>query len=297
MTCCHLAAALSITTLYKSSLTTSKQAYSAGYQACLADVLQFVQAGVSIQGQGSNVGAEGLTIGKIMDWIEGRLEATRGAEEDDDDDKAAHTQGKPRAPPRRPDTTNISHNAARSRATPEIKPTAIREDIRTRAESESEQGGSHQQRHLYHSSPSPPRSPSPIITKPPFRKERLQRQSHPLPSPTSITDFPLITPTHEPDSPLTLSPINVSVDFPATMGIGSKRRHGTLFDGGSGPSSSRAVSTQLPNGNRRRTRGNRPSLTSASNATPALFGGTVAPGFEPMEIEEREERARKVPRR
>ncbi|KDQ11337.1 hypothetical protein BOTBODRAFT_114572, partial [Botryobasidium botryosum FD-172 SS1] len=65
------AAALSITTLYKSSLKTSKRSYSAGYEACLTDVLHFIQAGVSVDVDNGG----GMTIGRIMDWVEGRLDA------------------------------------------------------------------------------------------------------------------------------------------------------------------------------------------------------------------------------
>lgn len=296
------AAALSITTLYKSSLATSKQAYSAGYQACLTDVLQFVQAGVSIQGQGANVGAEGLTIGRIMDWIEGRLEAIGTADDDDDDDKATTSKGKARGGIRRIETTAQSPIITRSRPTQDTKPTTSnhnREEPRTRVDPDSDQGrdGSRQLRYP-HSSPSPPRSLSPPPTKPPSRKERAQRQSFQQPPPTTSMDFPLITSGLESSdtsiNPLALSPLNVSVDFPMNLGVGSKRRHGALFDGGSGASTSRAVSNQVPGSTRRRIRASRASTTGVP---PTLFTGSVSPVFEPMEIEEREERARKVPRR
>ncbi|KIJ55361.1 hypothetical protein M422DRAFT_151801, partial [Sphaerobolus stellatus SS14] len=65
------AAALSITTFYRSSLDASKLAYTSGYSTCLHDILQFIQAGVSVSG---NSGEE-LTIGRVMDWLEARSEA------------------------------------------------------------------------------------------------------------------------------------------------------------------------------------------------------------------------------
>jgi hypothetical protein len=79
----HAAAALSITTLYRSSLDTSKRAYSAGYATCLLDVLHFVEAGVSVSG---NAGEE-MTIGRVMDWIEARLEAIKSTEEEEEEER------------------------------------------------------------------------------------------------------------------------------------------------------------------------------------------------------------------
>ncbi|KAG9030522.1 hypothetical protein FRB95_003851 [Tulasnella sp. JGI-2019a] len=90
------AAALSITTLYKSARTNSKLNYNVGYAACLRDVLSFIQAGVSAEGRmaalGGNDGSgalgiqlnngDGMTIGMVMDWLENRLETITS--EDDD---------------------------------------------------------------------------------------------------------------------------------------------------------------------------------------------------------------------
>ncbi|KAI0061387.1 hypothetical protein BV25DRAFT_1779381, partial [Artomyces pyxidatus] len=67
------AAALSITTLYRSSRTTSKRAYNSGYAAACHDLLQMIQQGVS---DSETEGGSGMpTIGRVMDWVEGRLEA------------------------------------------------------------------------------------------------------------------------------------------------------------------------------------------------------------------------------
>ncbi|KAG8956091.1 hypothetical protein FRC00_005100 [Tulasnella sp. 408] len=94
------AAALSVTTLYKSSLRNSKKAYNEGYATCLRDVLNFIQAGVSAEGRmtelGGNDGSgalglnlnfdvdgKGMTIGRVMDWVEGRLEMITSEEEED----------------------------------------------------------------------------------------------------------------------------------------------------------------------------------------------------------------------
>lgn len=80
-----LAAALSLTTLYKSSRKTSKRAYNAGYSAACHDLLLMIQQGVSA-GESSE-GGSGMTIGRIMDYIEARLEAIRSQEEEDDEDE------------------------------------------------------------------------------------------------------------------------------------------------------------------------------------------------------------------
>jgi len=90
------AAALSITTLYRSSRHTSKRAYNAGYGAACQDLLVMIQQGVSVGGvvdplQGAGPMEEGsgnaMTIGKVMDWIEARLEAVKSREEEEDEDE------------------------------------------------------------------------------------------------------------------------------------------------------------------------------------------------------------------
>ncbi|KNZ78099.1 hypothetical protein J132_02290 [Termitomyces sp. J132] len=75
------AAALSITTLYKSSRKNSKRAYSAGYAAACQDLLTMIQQGVSVS---SN---QDLTIGRVMDWTEARLEAIKAREEEEDEEE------------------------------------------------------------------------------------------------------------------------------------------------------------------------------------------------------------------
>ncbi|KAF9040004.1 hypothetical protein BJ165DRAFT_1316181, partial [Panaeolus papilionaceus] len=79
------AAALSITTLYRSSKKNAKRAYNAGYAAACQDLLEFIQQGVSASGDVGQSPADpsrisegttsGMTIGQIMDWTEARVEA------------------------------------------------------------------------------------------------------------------------------------------------------------------------------------------------------------------------------
>lgn len=88
------AAALSITKLYRSSRKTSKRAYNAGYGAACQDLLNFIQQGVStgdvgsaLAGTSQTVDGGGMTIGRVMDWTEARLEAIRATEEEEDEDE------------------------------------------------------------------------------------------------------------------------------------------------------------------------------------------------------------------
>ncbi|KAI0665546.1 hypothetical protein C8Q78DRAFT_1064425 [Trametes maxima] len=77
------AAALSLTTLYRSSKTASKRAYNAGYATACHDLLNMIQQGVSTD---VDAGRE-VTIGRIMDYIEARLEAIKAREEEEDEEE------------------------------------------------------------------------------------------------------------------------------------------------------------------------------------------------------------------
>ncbi|KAF9049641.1 hypothetical protein BDZ89DRAFT_978079 [Hymenopellis radicata] len=74
------AAALSITTLYRSSKEASKRAYSAGYTAACQDLMQMIQQGVSSDGNG-------MTVGRVMDWLDARLDAVKSREEEELEDE------------------------------------------------------------------------------------------------------------------------------------------------------------------------------------------------------------------
>ena len=76
------AAALSITNLYRSSRSTSKRAYNSGYAAACADLMQMIQQSVS-DSSGSETQP---SIGRVMDWVEARLEAIRAREEEEDEE-------------------------------------------------------------------------------------------------------------------------------------------------------------------------------------------------------------------
>jgi len=78
------AAALSITTLYRSSRQTSKRAYTTGYVAACQDILLMIQQGVSTGEPG-----DAVSVGRIMDWLEARLDAVKAREEEEDEEEEA----------------------------------------------------------------------------------------------------------------------------------------------------------------------------------------------------------------
>ncbi|KAF8630096.1 hypothetical protein AX17_005494 [Amanita inopinata Kibby_2008] len=81
------AAALSLTTLYRSSRETSKRAYDAGYAAACQDLLNMIQQGVSASGIDNTDSREGMTIGRVMDWTEARLEAIKQKEDEEEEEE------------------------------------------------------------------------------------------------------------------------------------------------------------------------------------------------------------------
>ncbi|KAF9234553.1 hypothetical protein BU15DRAFT_78910 [Melanogaster broomeanus] len=97
------AAALSITTLYRSSRHASKRAYNAGYAAACQDLMMMVQQGVSAGGiapSNNNSHSGEMTIGRILDWIEARMEAVKSREdEEDEDEEREKEKERPRVTP------------------------------------------------------------------------------------------------------------------------------------------------------------------------------------------------------
>jgi hypothetical protein len=95
-----VAAALSITTLYRSSRQNSKRAYNAGYAAACQDLLTMIQQGVSLDPTGSSdAEGGGMTIGRVMDWTEARLEAIKSREEEEDEDEEREKEKERGRPP------------------------------------------------------------------------------------------------------------------------------------------------------------------------------------------------------
>lgn len=122
-----IAAALSITTLYRSSRKGSKRAYNAGYAAACQDLLNFIQQGVSASDVGQSPSASshaveggGMTIGRVMDWTEARVEAIRAREEEEEEDEERE-KDKERAP--RPVVVNAA--TTKSEASKSVPPASV----------------------------------------------------------------------------------------------------------------------------------------------------------------------------
>ena len=90
------AAALSITTLYRSSRQTSKRAYNAGYVAACQDILSMIQQGVSAGG--NHTGENPMSVGRIMDWVEARCDAIKAREEEEDEEEQKEKEKDPQPP-------------------------------------------------------------------------------------------------------------------------------------------------------------------------------------------------------
>ncbi|KAG8962335.1 hypothetical protein FRC03_004343 [Tulasnella sp. 419] len=317
------AAALSITTLYKSSLNSSKKAYNSGYAACLSDMLNFIQAGVSSIPSGHDgtgalgldlniqVDGGGMTIGRVMDWVEARMEAIRSDDEDDDEEqqraKSTTTTTNSRPPvivqpvsttrPTSVPSTAVDATAHQSTTT------LIDTEEHPRATSPRPQRSVTVQSPLPSSPPSIPPPP-----QPPFltRSRSKSRQALGKERETGATIVPPHAPftftapiptTFEPhnstdnedsDSTFHLSVPSFSLGDPI---VGSKRRHSTMVSeiapsqGSSrinGHSGFHGVSS-ASSSSRRRTRGNTSSANSRNvNMTDA----------EAMEVEEEPARKR-----
>jgi hypothetical protein len=107
---------LSITTLYRSSRKNSKRAYNAGYAAACRDLLNFIQQGVSASDIGqspSNDMEGGMTIGKVMDWTEARVDAIKAREEEEEEDEERE-KDKDRPPPSAAPSVPVVHIAPKS---------------------------------------------------------------------------------------------------------------------------------------------------------------------------------------
>ncbi|WWD22185.1 hypothetical protein CI109_106676 [Kwoniella shandongensis] len=101
------AAALSITNLYKSSLSYTKQAFNVGYSSALTDVLSTVQSSI-----GAGQDAE-QTLSRLMDWAEARQAAISAFAADEVDDPVPPSLARPR--PNVQTRPNMSHLSAPAR--------------------------------------------------------------------------------------------------------------------------------------------------------------------------------------
>jgi len=302
------------------------------------DLQTFMNAGVSLQGQSDggsgHPNADELTIERVMDWIEARLEALK--EDDDSEDDGTDKDQRGKAPTRGSEGTSATrrqHNPAASTSAPSriLPPSRTSESKRSGRHSPDHDRDDHQSRQQNsapppppssrHSSPSSPRSISPTISNRPVgpRKDRerhslpagiLQNLQHypfdfAIPIPPSSLNLPqglgLVTdPALTTSVPITIinSDGSAAPSPAATQTTGSKRRHASMTGVDIVPPSGtpmRPVTQTQNSASRRRARGGRLSTGPGSNKSNDAGAGVGGMlVYEPMEVEER---ARKVPRR
>ncbi|TFY77255.1 hypothetical protein EWM64_g6756, partial [Hericium alpestre] len=223
------AAALSITTLYRSSRTTSKKAYNAGYAAACQDMLQMIQQGVS---DSESEGGSGMpTIGRVMDWVEARIEAIRAREEEEEEDEEREKAGHVKIPQPAP-----APGLNRAKTVP--------------VQNKDNNTASTSTKHSQPPQSSPP-SPSPTIAQRPLLPRTAKSRASTSATPTTTFKQPIINPAGafsfnvhapvstalytSPSSDTTASPIPVhtsptpsSSALPA-VAAGAKRRHAMMM--------------------------------------------------------------------
>lgn len=270
------AAALSITNLYRSSRTTSKRSYNSGYAAACADLLQMIQQGVSDS-------ETPLSIGRVMDWVEARLEAVRAREEEEleeDEETSSKKEGQA-------SKLKASSSLARASSAPAVpqQHQSPREQPGPLPPSKLSQTITAAPNTRPSTPPSPPTAPTapPYPTRGPKAQARapaspLQAKENPATSGTPTNAVPIIHPFPlSPDSPFTFtafpplpsspapSETTLSIPIPLTVSAGAKRRHAMMVltdDPASAPPGAAAIGAGLGVGpgagsSRRRTRSTR----------------------------------------
>jgi len=297
------AAALSITTLYRSSRKNSKRAYNAGYATACQDLLNFIQQGVSASdiGPSHDIEGGGMTIGKVMDWTEARVDAIKAREEEEDEDEErekdkerANSVAVPVAP-----KSEVSKPGVQHPSTHRPKDTTI-----------SLPTPNSPGRHPNIQPPCEPSSPSP----PPTHVQRTAARKHRLPPTREAFQ---LTPNVHASSTEHFPSSASSGTYPETpilIGAGAKRRHAVMMmlDSSSAPISigdpSSVVSSPGPgsmnagtymgstgsNIGKRRTRSSR-NLGQIQSQNQNINVIQVSP--EPMDIEEDGRERKRVARR
>ncbi|KAF8963233.1 hypothetical protein BDZ97DRAFT_1821176 [Flammula alnicola] len=318
------AAALSITTLYRSSRKNSKRAYNAGYATACQDMLNFIQQGVSasdigqlLSGSSQSVEGGGMTIGRVMDWTEARLDAIKAREEEEDEDEEREKDKERARPPA---------------GAPVAVPVVTKPEGRKQVPLVS-RNTNHQPKDaavslptpnspVAHSSTQPPSEPSSPSPPPSSTLSRTgSRPTKVRPAPTKESFNPTVQPTHFTPSTFLSEPFPStpsSVPFPETpivIGAGAKRRHAVMMmlDSNSptisigGPSSA-GSSPGITGGNhagtyssnagsslsKRRTRSSR-NLSQLQAHNPNISVIQMAP--EDMDVEEDGRERKRVARR
>lgn len=280
----RVAAALSITTFYRSSLAASKEAYSSGYLTCLQDTLQFIQAGVSVSGSSG----EEMTIGRVMDWLEARLEAIKSTEEEEEEDRMKEGALKSSQEEPSKEERDKRFRKGMNTVTPQVK--------LQRRSKENLQDPLHPMDSSIQTIPTvSTSSPSPPPQRPMKAKKGLKEFGFGVPSNETDSSLPLaITSAADSSSPFTFAPDRI-LPFPTA---GSKRRHATMV--AESPGSSSGTLTSSPSGSihahitsrRRRGRG----VPSVQTVNPSSGVSQVSVG-EAMDIEEDGRERKRVARR
>ncbi|EAU87346.1 hypothetical protein CC1G_02105 [Coprinopsis cinerea okayama7 len=294
------AAALSITTLYRSSRKSAKRAYNTGYATACQDLLNFIQQGVSaesveptVAGPSSAVDGGGMTIGRVMDWIEARLEAIKALEDDDDEDEEKERRPHTTAPARKPAVPGPSSLKIPQTSSLPTPSSPITQTNGTPPEP---------------SSPSPP--PSTVL-----RPNQLRSSKHKTPAKVDpLTPLNAQTANIIPSAfnfTETLgSPSANSTPFPDAPLVGAKRRHVMMMMDSASPVVSAGSTVSSPSSNagslgsnplnhsgstfphRRRTRSSR-NLAQAQNQNVNV----IPTPSEAMDIEEDGRERKRVARR
>ncbi|KAK0451175.1 uncharacterized protein EV420DRAFT_725234 [Desarmillaria tabescens] len=281
------AAALSITTLYRSSRDASKRAYSAGYAAACQDLLAMIQRGVSVGGiaEPGTSESNGMSIGRVMDWIDARLDAVKSRQEEEvEEEEKEKERG-------RKSTTTAAPTKVKVEAKEQIPPMPTPNSPWPRTQRQSPQP----------STPSPPPPPPSTLRQ----TQRSTNRAKPTSSSNSkgggdspnISPLPLLAS----DYPFNLvSEDTLSVpSFPVPDVVaGAKRRHAVMMmlDSSSAPvsTSSTTASSNCSHGsgsggNRRRTRSTRNNASHLQNQNV----NSIQLSSEAMDIEDDNGRERK----
>ncbi|KAF5326065.1 hypothetical protein D9611_000703 [Ephemerocybe angulata] len=294
------AAALSITTLYRSSRKNAKRAYNTGYATACQDLLNFIQHGVAA------VDGGGMTIGRVMDWTEARLDAIKSVEEDEDEDEerekergrpgpsgagvstaaGAAASSKPEHA-RKPQPAGGNAAASTSRIPSAALPTPCSPQTNSSSQHPPEQPSSPSPGHtrtLHSQSTSYPQQHRQNKVRTPSKPDSLMIPFATQSSNGAASSGP--TPTADPFNPT--SPLSMNVpDTPMMIGAGAKRRHAMMMmmeAGGSGAVPSPTTDVLQ----RRRTRSTR------NNQNVHVAGGQSS---EDMEVEDEGRERKRVARR
>ncbi|KIM59519.1 hypothetical protein SCLCIDRAFT_1217643 [Scleroderma citrinum Foug A] len=260
------AAALSITTLYRSSRSASKRAYNAGYAAACQDLMSMIQQGVSADvGIAHPLNGETLSIGRILDWTEARIEALKAREEEEDEDEEREKE-KERARSGPPSTSNT---ATKDSAPPVSFPTKASTSYRAPENTAplTPHSPTLTNTSVLHAHTHPPSSPSPTLTarstqslllNPRPTKARLPFTSRKdLTDPTSTSTLPL-SPENINIFRTPITPIPITGPMLSATGsldennitAGAKRRHAVMMmlDSSEAPSTAFVDVSQSPAG-------------------------------------------------